>query len=260
VLDKITPIVLTFNETPNIGRVLDCLRWAKRVVVVDSYSNDDTEDIAKQFKNVDFLKRKFDSYSRQWNFAIKETSIITEWILALDSDYILTDEFVNELRETNPSSSISGFRAEFIYCIHGQKIRSGLYPSNIVLFKNNCGIFRQDGHAYRLDVDGQVCNMKSKILHDDRKSLKRWLESQQKYAQQESQHLHRTPFTELNWRDKIRKMRVLAPFGVFFYAYLVKGAIFEGKAGMYYAFQRMVAELILSIYLFENGLVKKKMK
>ena len=49
-LDEITPLVLTYNEAPNLGRTLDRLAWAREIVVVDSMSTDDTRAIAARFR------------------------------------------------------------------------------------------------------------------------------------------------------------------------------------------------------------------
>ena len=51
-LDKITAVVLTYNEVPNIGRLLERVRWAAQVVVVDSQSTDGTQSLASSFRNV----------------------------------------------------------------------------------------------------------------------------------------------------------------------------------------------------------------
>ena len=48
-LDQITPLILTYNEAPNIGRTLEQLTWARDIVVVDSFSTDDTVEIASSF-------------------------------------------------------------------------------------------------------------------------------------------------------------------------------------------------------------------
>ena len=83
----ITPVLLTFNERPNIGRTLSHLDWADEIVVVDSGSNDGTLDVLRQNPKVRVYERKFDTHAGQWRYAITETNISTPWILRLDADY-----------------------------------------------------------------------------------------------------------------------------------------------------------------------------
>ena len=64
-LDKITPVILTYNEAPNIGRVLDCLPWAEKVVVVDSYSTDETLELLSGFEKVEMYQSKLTSVQSQ---------------------------------------------------------------------------------------------------------------------------------------------------------------------------------------------------
>src|ERR1044072_4263961 len=101
-LDQITRLILTYNEAPNIARALGRLSWAREVVVVDSYSADETVEIAKSFPNVRLVQRAFDSHRNQWEFGLKETDISTPWVLALDADYVVTDELIEELRRLQP--------------------------------------------------------------------------------------------------------------------------------------------------------------
>ncbi|WP_216092565.1 glycosyltransferase [Candidatus Marithrix sp. Canyon 246] len=62
-LEQITPILLTYNEQPNIERTLTKLSWAKDIVIVDSFSTDDTLNIIQQFKQVRLFQRTFDSHA-----------------------------------------------------------------------------------------------------------------------------------------------------------------------------------------------------
>src|SRR5207253_10107281 len=114
-LQQITPVILTFNEAPNIGRSLDRLAWASEIVVVDSLSDDETADIVRRHGNARLVERKFDAHARQWTYAVFETGITTEWILALDADYILSEEIIRELERLAPSADVAGYRAAFKY-------------------------------------------------------------------------------------------------------------------------------------------------
>lgn len=248
-LEKITPIILTYNEDPNISRTLAKLTWAKKILVVDSYSTDSTLDIVKTYPQVEIKQRKFDNHTEQWNYALEQVS--TEWVLSLDADYVLTDELISEMSNLTEDTLIDGYFIPFKYCVFGHPLRGTLLPSRLALFRRSKAIYHNDGHTQLLKLEGKSDYLSSYILHDDRKSLSRWLWVQDRYMVIESKKLTETPFSELSFGDKIRKQKILAPFIIFFYCLILKGNLFDGWAGLYYAFQRMLAEILLSIHLIE---------
>jgi glycosyltransferase involved in cell wall biosynthesis len=253
-LDQITPLVLTYNEAANIGRTLEQLRWARDIVVVDSFSNDETLEIISSFPQARVYQREFDSHENQWNFGLKETAIESEWVLALDADYVLTEECSIELGALTLSDEISGYRAAFIYCIYGKRLRSGIYPPVTVLYRRSAGGYVLDGHTHKLKLKGRVENLRSPILHDDRKPLSRWFAAQSRYTKLEAEKLLSTAVANLSWTDRLRRWRLVAPPAMLFYCLLVRGGVFDGWAGFYYAFQRALAELMLSLYLIDSDL------
>lgn len=253
-LNRITPLILTRNEAANIGRTLEQLSWARDIVIVDSLSDDDTLEIISTFPQVRVYQRVFDSHDRQWNFALKETSIESDWVLALDADYVLTEGFAAELDGLAPARDVEGYRAKFIYCINGKQIRSGIYPSVTVLYRRAAGTYIQDGHAQRLALDGNVETLRSTILHDDRKPLSHWLQGQSRYSELEARKLLSSTRKNLSWQDRLRLSRVAASPAALLYCLIIRGGIFDGWAGFYYAFQRGLAELTLSLYLIDHDL------
>ncbi len=96
--------------------------------------------------------------------------------------------------------------------------------------------------------------MNAVIYHDDRKPITRWLTSQQRYARREAEYLLGLPREALTRNDKIRLMGWLAPIGVFFYALLAKGCIFDGWRGWYYVLQRVIAESLIAIEIVDRRL------
>ena len=250
-IGNITPVLLTYNEAPNIGRGLEKLSWAVDIIIVDSYSQDETVSIAKKFPNVRLFQRKFVSHATQWNFALKETGINTEWVLALDSDYILTDDFIEELKELHPDAETSGYRSHFTYCIMGRPIRASVYPPVTVLYRRQLAAYIQDGHTQRLTISGRIADLNSAIMHDDRKPLTDWLLSQDRYMKLEADKLSSVNFCDLDWADRVRKLRIVSPVAMFFYCLFIKGLVLDGLAGFYYSFQRMMTELILSLHLIQ---------
>jgi glycosyltransferase involved in cell wall biosynthesis len=252
-LNRITPLILTHNEAPNIARTLERLSWAGDIVVVDSGSNDGTRDIARNHRGVRVFERPFTTHDEQWNFGVAETGITTEWVLALDADFVLSHELIEELRGLQPPNDVAGYRASFTYCVGGRPLRSAVYPPVTVLFRRAAGRYEQDGHTQRVNVQGAVRPLQARIFHDDRKSLGRWLSSQARYMALEADKLTAAN-RPLSLVDRARQLIVVAPPAMFVYCLLARGGILDGRRGLYYAMQRTAAEAILSLYLLERRL------
>lgn len=249
-LSAITPFVLTLDEEPNVGRVLERLRWARRVIVVDSGSTDRTVELATSFPNVDLVVRAFDSFAGQSNHAL--AAVDTRWALALDADYVVTEALVAEIRALPEEPRESGFLVPFDYRVLGKTLRASLYPPREVLFRRDAATFEQDGHAHRVRVAGPTGRLRSPIVHDDRKDLARWLRSQAVYAEHEAAKLVAAPWGELGLIDRMRKTGVLGAPAVTAWCLFAKGLVLDGRAGLYYTAQRAVAEAILSLELMET--------
>ena len=249
-LDRITPLIITYNEAPNIARSLAALDWARRIVVVDSGSTDGTLDILARFPQVEAVHRPFDDFAGQCNFGL--TLIGTPWVLSLDADYLVTPELSAEFAQLSPDENTMGYRANFIYCIHGRVLRGSLYPPRVVLFRLGAAGYGQTGHAHHLEIAGPVEELRGRIRHDDRKPLSRWLTSQRTYAAQEAEHL--LAGRPLSRIDRLRRMAWPAPLLVLFYVLIVKGCLFDGLPGWYYALQRLIAEALLAAEIIDRRL------
>ena|SRR5437762_2003288 len=252
VLDELTALILTCNEASNIGRTLDKLRWACRVVVVDSFSVDSTCDIIRTHSNAEIRQRHFDNHANQWNYGL--TQVESEWVLSLDADYQVTDSLVSELSALSPDEATDAYYVRFKYCIEGRPLRGTLYPPRAVLFRRSRCRYEQNGHTQLLRIGGKHSCLKSFIYHDDRKPLSTWLKAQNRYALLEAQHLLANSGSELNIADRVRRWLVPAPPLVFFYTLFVKGLVLNGWPGWYYALQRTLAEILLSLRLIEARL------
>ena len=245
-LSQITPLILTYNEAPNIARALGRLSWASGVVVVDSFSDDGTVEMAKLFPQVRLFQRAFESHQNQWEFGLHQTGIATPWVLALDADYVVSDELIRELEALTPEPQTAGYRANFVYCVKGRKLRSGIYPPVTVLYRREAASYVQDGHTQRVALDGEIATLSAPMLHDDRKSLRRWFKSQARYTELEANKLRATDPAALDLADRLRRWRIIVPPAMLVYCLVVRGGILDGWAGFYYAFQRAIAEAMLS--------------
>jgi glycosyltransferase involved in cell wall biosynthesis len=250
-LDDITPVLLTHNEERNIGRTLSRLRWAKDVVVVDSGSIDGTLNILASYPNVRVFKRRFDTHARQWRYAVEETQIATDWILRLDADYQISDALVSELAHLDPNAPISAYRIGFDYAIFSQKILASLYPANTILLRKDKFHVWDKGHTEAWAVQGLIATLSGRIIHDDWKSTGQWVIGQTRYMQRELEALRVGRAGLVRW---LRLRPPLMPIAVFIYCLFGKGLIVNGRAGIFYALQRLVAEAVLSLMLLEAKL------
>lgn len=255
-LDRVTPVILTYDEEPNIGRTLDRLTWADRIVVVDSGSEDGTQEIVRSRDNTELFEREFDTHTRQWNFGLEQVD--TAWMLALDADYRVPPPLVDEIASIPVETPKTGFFAEFDYVVLGSRLSRSLYPPRQVLFRTERAVFEDDGHTQRVRVDGPSGNLDRRILHDDRKPLGRWLRNQASYAQREVEKLSSTPPSDLSLPDRVRRTGVLGPPGILLYCLFARGLILEGWPGWYYALKRTVATSISTLSLLRRRHTKNE--
>ncbi len=247
-IDSITPLILTYNEAPNIDRTLQHLIWAKEIIVIDSYSTDRTLEILAAYPQIKIFQRKFDTHTQQWNYGLEQ--VASAWVLSLDADYVLKDRPI-ETFESLTDPDINGYFIPFKYCVFGKPLRGTILPPRLALFRKNSAIYIDDGHTQLLKLEGRSSQLSYYIYHDDRKPLSRWLWAQDRYMVIESKKLIETPDRELSWGDRIRKRKIFAPLIILIYCLILKGGIFDGWQGWYYAFQRTLAELLLAIHTIE---------
>ncbi|UOE51900.1 glycosyltransferase family 2 protein [Mucilaginibacter sp. SMC90] len=252
----VTAIILTKNEEPNLKRVLDRLTWLQRVVILDSFSTDATLDIANSYPNVEVFQRKFDTHGNQWNYGL--SLLKSKWALTLDADYVLTPEFIEETKSIVANPQDIAYETTFKFLVFGRKLFADNTTPRPVLFDIDKCMYYDDGHTQRLKINGTTGRYKSYILHDDRKSLSRWLSNQDGYAIKESKKLVNEPASEMPLSGKIRKTKVLAPFLVFFHCLFVKRLIFNGWEGWHYTLQRTMVEILLAIRLIEDEKLAEK--
>jgi len=253
-LDHITPVLLTYNEATNIGRTLSRLTWAQDIVVVDSGSTDDTLAILSSVPQVRVFTRAFDTHGQQWDYAVHKTAIATPWILRLDADYQVTDPLIEEFRQLDANAPVSAYRIYFDYAIFSRRLMSSLYPPNTILLRKGCFSVWDKGHTEAWTVNGPVKTLSGRIVHDDWKATEFWLNAQGRYMRRGLEKLRAERAGLSGW---VRLTPPLMPFAIFLYCLFAKGLILNGRAGVFYALQRLVAEATLSLMVLEERLREK---
>ena len=96
-MNDITVIILTKNEEKNIAKSIQSANQiAKRILVIDSGSEDKTIEIAKKFGGEIYF-HKWEGHARQFNWALDNCHIQSEWVFRLDADERISNELAQEI-------------------------------------------------------------------------------------------------------------------------------------------------------------------
>ncbi len=94
----ITVAIPVKNESSNLGRCLSRLTEFESVVVIDSSSTDQTPEIARSH-GARVLNFEWDGgYPKKRNWFLTTQAVGTPWVLFLDADEFVTEEFCRAAR------------------------------------------------------------------------------------------------------------------------------------------------------------------
>lgn len=181
-------VMITLNEAHNMAAILENLRgWAQEVFVVDSYSSDDTVDIALQY-GAHVVQRRFRGFGDQWNFAISKMPITAPWTMKLDPDERLTDAFKRNLADALARGDADGFIVKRRLWFMGRPL-----PVRHELLRvwktGSCRFSDVLVNEHPL-VEGRLAPVEGDIEHHDSPDLHHWLEKQNAYTTDEAIAAH----------------------------------------------------------------------
>lgn len=140
----ITAIILTRNEKDFIEEcILSIKDVVKRIVVVDSFSEDNTCELAKNL-GAEVYQHEFYNYSKQYKYAVNIANVKTKWILRIDADERLTKESAEELNKLcieNENTEVSGIVLRFYNMFLNKPMyHGGMYPwKKLSVYKTGLG-------------------------------------------------------------------------------------------------------------------------
>ncbi len=138
-MEKLSVVIITFNEELNIARCLDSVTGvADEIIVVDSYSTDMTEEICKKY-DVTFIKQEFLGYIEQKTFALQFAN--NDYVLSLDADEALSSELQDSILNIKSGFEASGYKMNRLTNYCGTWIKHcGWYPdTKLRIFNKNLG-------------------------------------------------------------------------------------------------------------------------
>lgn len=247
----ITVVVSVKNEELNLPSCLEKLVRFDQIIVVDSGSTDATMDIATSM-GAEVLQFQWNGrFPKKRNWTLQNATIHNEWVLFLDADEFITDEFVNEVALKTQDKLYNGFTIQFENYFMGKKLRFGYGFSKSALFKKSKGAYEKieedlwshldmEVHEHPI-IEGKVGIIKAKVLHKDFKNLDHYISKHNAYSSWEAQRylqLKQNKSVHLSINQKIKYGLLstgLLPAVYFVGAYFLKLGFLDGKEGFYLA-------------------------
>lgn len=264
-------LILTLNEEQNLGGCLESVSWSDDVVVLDSYSTDQSTAIA-QAAGARVLQRQFENYSAHRNWACREIEYKNRWVFSLDADERMTTELRDELLALERSGTLNeyaAFRVRYKNMFWGKWIkRSTLYPSWIIRFyRPECIAYEERIVNAHPIVDGLLGSLTHHFEHYSfNKGLAHWVEKHNSYSTMEAiESLRSIGSVPMDWRglcsnDPLRRRRALKNFSIhlpcrplvkFLYMYLLHRGFLDGFQGLTYCTLQAVYEYMIELKVKE---------
>ena len=186
-MQNITVIILTKNEEKNIEKCINSAKQiASRILVIDSGSDDKTVELAKKL-GAEVFYHKWLGHAAQFNWALDNCMINTEWVFRLDADEIITKKLANEIYEElqkEKSKKINAYAIRWNMYFMGRRLKHGGNGKTYIirLFRYGKGRVEEKAMDERFVVEGIVKNLREPFLHYDYKGLDSWLEKHLKYS------------------------------------------------------------------------------
>lgn len=254
---NLTAIILTKNESIHIERCVTNIKpLCKEVYIVDCFSTDGTQEIARKL-GAGVVEHKWPgNQAAQFNWALDNLEIDTEWILRLDADEYLSEGLKENLTNVLPTlpEGISAIDMERKLIFLGRRIKGGNGKTYFTrLFRKGmakCVNRRMDEHIEVLE--GRTLRIEGDFYDDNHNNLTWWTNKHNDYAIREAAELLETEIstgeslavtadgTSLNAKKKkqfyARLPLFFRSFVYFLYRYVFKGGFLEGKEGFIWCF------------------------
>jgi glycosyltransferase involved in cell wall biosynthesis len=224
-MNKLSVVVITYNEEKNIGRCLESVKEiADEIVVVDSLSTDKTRAICESY-SARFIEQKFLGYQDQKNFAHQLAS--HDLVLSLDADEALSPILLSEIKRVKNNFVLDGYAFNRLTNYNGEWIRHcGWYPdAKVRLVKKQKAQWSGGNIHEHLAVMGEVGHLAGDLLHFSYDSISMHVLQTNKYSTTEAQILF-----ERGKRATLLKI-VTRPLWQFFKDFFLKKGFLNGRYG-----------------------------
>jgi glycosyltransferase involved in cell wall biosynthesis len=255
-------IILTYNEEIHIRRCLENVnQFASKVYVVDCFSKDKTKELAEEMGAKVFLHSWPGNQAEQFNWALDNLPISTQWILRLDADEYLLPELIDEMQKKIPKLSIdiSAISLSLARAFCGKILHHGIVNDVKIIRLFRYGNARYENRLMdeHLSVlSGRTIEFKNQFVDDNCMTIGQFINKHNGYAAREAAllldaeyHLTATPMLVQDYGKVVEKTRrkkarysqmplFWRAFGYFIYRYFFKLGLLDGKEGFLWDFMQ----------------------
>ena len=256
----ITIVIPTKNEEKNLPGCIASIgkNFSSEIVLVDSGSSDRTKEIAYE-NGISVIEFNWNGqFPKKRNWYLRNHRPKTEWVLFIDADEYLTEEFKQELEQKlNCNNNFVGYWLNYSIYFLGKKLKGGYPLTKLALFKVGSGEYerideeRWSNHDMEIHehpiLTGEVGTIKSKIDHQDFRGISHYINKHNEYASWEAsrylmdiEDISKT--SKWTWKQKIKYKLVESVFvGPIYFigSFFFMGGFKDGKIGFTFAILKM---------------------
>jgi len=241
-MNKISVIIITKNESLNIGECLESVKWADEIIVVDSGSEDETLSITKKFTDKVFLN-EWKGFAEQKYFAMNQAA--NEWILSIDADERVTQKLKDEIKNLN-LNQFDGFRIKRENYFLGKLIRSCGWGNDyqLRLFRKSKTKLTNRLVHEGFEVKGEIAQLKNSMLHFSYRNFQDAFNKINHYSTLEA--------IEKKDRKRVNFLSiVITPILAFFQHYIIRYGFIDGIYGLFVSILHAYTKLQVQLKIWE---------
>ena len=221
----ISALAITYNEEINIESYIESLSFADEIIIVDSFSTDNTVELAKKY-DVKIIKNTFEDFSTQKNFAIAQAKY--EWIVFFDLDEKIPVALAEEIIDiVNSEKSIKAYKVKRDFYFMGKKLKHSGFQTDYAVRLFNKNYCKYNGNVVHeaIETNEKIGLLKNAIAHQTYKSFDNYNEKLSLYSKLQAEALFKK-----NVRPNLYHF-LFRPWYRFMHQYFLRLGLLDGKEG-----------------------------
>ena len=276
-MSSITVVLPVKNEAKNLLRCIEAAVSIGPIVVVDSGSTDETQEVARA-AGAEVLNFEWNGqFPKKRNWTLRNYNFNTEWVLFLDADEFVSSDFIEEVKAAIKSTEHAGFWLNFSNYFMGKQLKGGDVFRKLALFRIDAGEYEkiEEDNWSHLDMevhehpvlDGSIGRISASIEHNDFRGLKHYIAKHNEYSSWEAARYFRlrenngvrsdsAEWQGLTDRQK-KKYRNLAKWwfapAYFVVSYFLKKGFLDGAVGLHFSLLKAIYFYQIRLKIREQG-------